>query len=132
MTKDEFGDSLGQDEIVDGYLLQKGTPLWILLSNSSFDDTLFSNSSNFNPQRWIEMSRADKKETDSKLAPFGGGKRICPGKLLSFIEMKVVLIELFKRYKIERAPNSPPVEDNYGFTLMPDNLNVILKKRSLN
>lgn len=117
------------DEVILGYFIKKGTSITALLSSESFNEELFPNPEAFSPNRWINMSSESRKVIDKSLMPFGGGARMCPGRQLSFIEIKLSLIEILYRFKFERAEKESKTKEKMLFTLVPENLMIKVTHR---
>ena len=111
-----------QDEVIEGYEVPKGTMLVTLLSNEGINARLFPDPQAFKPQRWLNLSDKTRKQYAAELMPFGFGARLCPGRQLSFVEMKLALIELLRRFKFSRHPGYSPAKEIFAFTVVPDNL----------
>lgn len=52
----------------------------------------FKNANTFVPERWLDSSTADLGS--SIVLPFGSGKRICPGKKFSELELTIIVIKV--------------------------------------
>lgn len=117
------------DSEVMGYQIPKGVLMMLVLSASSYDESLFDDALSFKPERWQTMTEQELKQVNKDLMPFGGGARLCPGRLLSLVEMKIALIELLRRFKFRRADGCGPAVERLKFTLIPDNLMVTAHKR---
>ena len=61
--------------------------------------------------------------------PFGSGARICPGRLLAFLEMKLLLSMLYKNFNVERAGEAEEVRERFAFSMSPVDLKVRLHCR---
>lgn len=61
--------------------------------------------------------------------PFGSGPRLCPGRTLALVEMKVVLATLYKNFEVERYGRTDAVRENFAFTMSPVGLQVRLRHR---
>lgn len=63
----------------------------------------FDNASEYKPERWLteagEFSLNECVGT-SIVLPFGCGKRICPGKKYSELELMILVIKLVRSFKI--------------------------------
>lgn len=112
------------DEEICGYTIPKGTTIITLMVTQGFSEALFPHADDFAPQRWLDMSEADLKHHGKTLLPFGFGPRVCPGRKLSFIELKLALIELLARYKFVRAEGYGKAYESFLFTVKPNNLYV--------
>ena len=106
-----------------------GTLIFMLLNYESTNPELFENPEQFNPQRWLELSSEQKRTYNKVLMPFGAGARLCPGRLLSFIEMKSALITVLKQYTFSHHNGENTTEDSFEFTLVPKGLRVNIQRR---
>ena len=91
----------------------------------------FADSKSFRPERWLEAAghSAEGHNTQAFL-PFGAGPRFCPGRHLAMLEIKMVASMLCRNFDISRAPDSPPTEEVFSFTMMPSSVHVRLRQRS--
>ncbi|CAG8765841.1 14912_t:CDS:2, partial [Racocetra persica] len=56
----------------------------------------------FNPDRFYCGDQGDKRLGDkSAFTMFGGGKRICPGRKFSVVELLVLMALVYKNYNVE-------------------------------
>ena len=62
------------------------------------------------------------------LMHFGSGPRQCPGMQLSLMEIKHALITMLKQFTFSADKTNASVESHFAFTVMPKNLNVIVRK----
>jgi cytochrome P450 len=63
--------------------------------------------------------------------PFGSGPRICPGRSLALLEIRVVLATLVRSFELERVGQAQDVGEEFGFTLTPTGLRMRLRRRRL-
>jgi len=102
----------------------------------------------FLPGRWLQAAaNADATGTTGAAAdsapasdlrphdpsahvPFGSGPRICPGRSLALLEMKVALAALYGRFEVSRTPSSPAVNERFAFTMFPEGISVMLRRRT--
>ena len=61
--------------------------------------------------------------------PFGSGPRICPGRSLALLEMKVLLAMLYHSFEVERIGSAAAVTEQFAFTMSPTGLKVRLIAR---
>ncbi|KFK40984.1 hypothetical protein AALP_AA2G070000 [Arabis alpina] len=55
----------------------------------------------FRPERWISDSGKSKHEPSYKFLAFNAGPRTCLGKKLTFLQMKIVAVEIIQNYDIK-------------------------------
>jgi cytochrome P450/nitrite reductase/ring-hydroxylating ferredoxin subunit len=82
----------------------------------------------FLPERWLEPISAGAHEPATHI-PFGSGPRICPGRSLALLEMKLVLAMLYKNFEVVRVGESADVRELFAFTMGPQGLRVQLRRR---
>lgn len=79
----------------------------------------FKDAQKFVPERWLnEKGEMNTSQCvgSSIVNPFGTGKRICPGKKFSEIELIILVIKLVRAFKIEYCS---PFEQVFEFVLAP-------------
>jgi cytochrome P450 len=67
----------------------------------------FHRPSEFHPERWLsaDMRPAEfHKDALDTQYPFGNGPRVCPGKLLAWSELRIVLAMLFLQFELDVVP----------------------------
>jgi cytochrome P450 len=117
------------DEIIEGHHIPAGTLIFMMLNQQSSNEDLFPNAEQFNPMRWLDISSEQKRTFSKVLMPFGAGSRLCPGRLLSFIEMKAALITILKQYRFSQHKGEDNTEESFEFTLIPKGLRVNIYRR---
>jgi cytochrome P450 len=60
----------------------------------------------YNPDRWIEADKAQRRRMERSLIAFGAGKRMCIGQHIAWLEMKKLIPRLLTTYKV-RTANCP-------------------------
>jgi cytochrome P450 len=80
-------------------------------------DRYFSDPSKFDPDRWT----AEVHRTLPKYAffPFGGGPRSCIGEGFAWMELRIVLTEILRRWRFELAPGQT-IRPKASMTLRPE------------
>jgi cytochrome P450 len=76
--------------------LKKGTGMFIEPFANHFNEKYFPNPHEFRPERWIENKNS---LVPYSYTGFFGGPRTCIGKHLAYLESKIVMIKLLRRYK---------------------------------
>jgi len=114
-----------EDDEIDGVAVSKGDLVGLYVYGAHHDPNIWEEPSRFDPSRF--ESAAKKQLPSYAYYPFGGGPRMCIGYHFAMMEMKIALIEFFKRFSLP-APSG--VEPDYMplITLKPkENLVVRLK-----
>lgn len=117
-----------QDVQLAGYDIPAGTDLFLLLDYEARSKLHYDDPDRFDPTRWTGPKVNPASPSDS-LFPFGGGPRICPGHGLAALEVQTLIGTLLRRYRIERAPNTPGPKQMISFTAGPDRVTVTLRRR---
>jgi cytochrome P450 len=119
-----------EDIVIDNYLFKKGAATTLITRFGAVNDTYFSDSKQFKPERWLEKveSKCPVHNTDAYM-PFGFGPRFCPGKNLAFLEMKLVLSMIAKNFTIEMVSPLDDIKEIMAFAMMPSKYEIRLIKR---
>ncbi|PVF97871.1 cytochrome P450 [Serendipita vermifera] len=97
---------LSQDEILDGYVLKKGTTVIGNIWGILHDKTYFSNPEEFIPERHLPNSK-ETANLDVSDVFWGWGRRICPGKDFADAE-----VWLFIAQSLATLEFLPPLDAN--------------------
>jgi len=116
------------DVVVGGVQVPRGTIVINLLRRDSVREDLVPQASRFEPERWLQSDNPAKRSS----TPFGAGPRICPGRYLAMLEMKIAMTVLLGHFDIEfvgTADGQPPKE-RLSFAMMPVGLLMRLRTRT--
>ncbi|AES78542.1 putative cholesterol monooxygenase (side-chain-cleaving) [Medicago truncatula] len=97
-----------QDIKFKEFVIPAGWKVLPVLSASHLDPNLLENPLEFNPYRWN-----DENSTSKKVAPFGGGPRLCPGADLAKVEIAFFLHHLVLNYRWKMKANDNPIAFPY-------------------
>jgi cytochrome P450/nitrite reductase/ring-hydroxylating ferredoxin subunit len=119
------------DVVIGDVAVPKGT--WVSLHTRppALDSRNFSDPMAFRPERWLDADATGGVHDPSANIPFGSGPRICPGRTLALLEMKVVLSMLFGDFDVERAGLATDVKEVFAFTMAPVGMRVKLRRRAV-
>jgi cytochrome P450 len=115
------------DVLVGDVQVPRGTIVINLLRRDSVREDLVPQASRFEPERWLQSDNPAKRSS----TPFGAGPRICPGRYLAMLEMKIAMTVLLGHFDIEfvgTADGQPPKE-RLSFAMMPVGLQMRLRNR---
>ena len=110
-----------------------GTMIIAVMRHDSVSDEHVHDAAAFSPERWLEENNPTLNATSAKRVsmPFGGGPRICPGRYLALLEMKMAMATLLGRFDIERldTPDGKPAREKMAFTMTPVGLRMRVRCR---
>jgi cytochrome P450 len=116
------------ETVVGDLLVPEGTRVAVLMRPAACDSDHFVEAHAFLPRRWLGENAG--AHDISAYIPFGSGPRICPGRVLALVEMKLLLSMLYRNFNIERVGRAEAVRENFALTLSPVGLKVRLRRRS--
>ena len=107
-----------------------GTILWGLMRRDSLMDEYFPQARSFQPERWLAAEGERQRVSSKQVAmPFGSGPRICPGRYLALVEMKLAIATLVSSFAIEEVgtADGSPAREHMVFTMRPEGLRMRLR-----
>ena len=100
-----LGESL-RDTVLGDVAVPAGTIVMGLPRVASLDEAHFADAACFNPDRW-RFGAAPDRTAKGVCAPFGGGPRICAGRYLALLEIKLAITVLLHGFEIESLDAGP-------------------------
>jgi cytochrome P450 len=110
-----------------------GSLIWLALRTDAVSETYFENATAFEPERWLETHAAPGATSVNRVAmPFGAGPRVCPGRQLAMLEIKMALATLLGGFEIESVTPSSGTEPDelMSFTMTPTAMSMRLRERA--
>ena len=120
-----------RDSVVGDVAVPKDSVVWGVLRDHSVSEPWFANPAEFQPERWLaDAPQAPSNEAKRASLPFGSGPRMCPGRYLALLEMKMAMAMLLASFDIEQVntPDQLPPQELMAFTMNPVGLSMQLKK----
>lgn len=109
------------DVEIDGIMIPKGTVIQLSPAVMNTHPLVWGpDAQEFNPDRWSDLT--GDATSAYAFETFHNGPRMCIGKQLSLLEMKTMLVEMVRKFKIEKPlGNEEKQVDVAGpaFTLRP-------------
>lgn len=108
-----------------------------LMRHDSVDESLVDNAGTFMPERWLREAEGRSAASDipaiRRLSiPFGAGPRICPGRYLAMLEIKMAMAMLLSTFDIHSVATDDGAEpeERLSFTMQPVGLMMRLHART--
>lgn len=86
-----------EDVHIDKFFIPAGTTAMVNMWAITHDGSIWKDPSVFKPERFIEQD-VNVMGTDLRLAPFGAGRRVCPGKALGLTTVHLWLARLLQEF----------------------------------
>ena len=123
-----------RDTVLGGVRVPKGTPIFCLLRHDSVDERFVPQASSFLPERWLgDGGPAQAANSAKRISmPFGAGPRVCPGRYLAMLEIKMAMAVLLGQFDIAsvETPDGGAARETMAFTMYPDGLSMRLRARA--
>ena len=125
---------------IDGVAVPTGTFLLGLMRSGAVNVGTAADAAEFRPSRWRAAASAavdpiagvDDRRLTAASMPFGAGPRVCPGRYLAMLEMKMVLATIARNYQLIEVgtENGAPPREHLAFTMAPVGLRMKLGVRA--
>ncbi|MEO8525357.1 MAG: cytochrome P450 [Caldimonas sp.] len=129
-----IGLQLLRDTVVGDVAMPRGTVIWGVMRHDSIDDRHFPEAASFRPDRWLAEGGPAQAASAAKRVsmPFGAGPRVCPGRYLALLEMKMCMAMLLSRFEILSVTATDGLEprEQLQFTMSPVGLRMRLRERA--
>ncbi|GAB3653728.1 cytochrome P450 [Ramlibacter alkalitolerans] len=117
-----------RDTVLAGVAIPKGTMCIFLMRPGATDARYFEAPESFRPERWLGAEAGPGKRV---AMPFGAGPRICPGRYLALLEIKVAMATVLGSFELEAVESATPeaTREHLAFTMAPTPLRMRLRPR---
>ena len=115
------------DVVLGDVAIPKSTPLFFALRPAMLDERHFGRPGEFLPERWSTGHDAVLPHAPRAYAQFGAGPRVCPGRHLAGVELRLVLSMLARNFTVEPTADTASAKELLNFTMMPSAMPVRLK-----
>jgi cytochrome P450 len=126
-----------RETVIGDVKLPAGTVVISLMRRDSVSDNFLAEAAAFKPERWLSDDNSGNPGQAAHSAkrismPFGAGPRICPGRYLALLEMKMAMATLLGQFDITAVdtPDGLPAREVLNFAMMPVGLTMRLQARS--
>lgn len=123
-----------RDMTVAGVALSAGTQIFFVNRPGQVSATHFADPEHYRPERWLHGAGNGPDQPEDRHNPraflqFGAGSRVCPGRHLAGVEMRMVLSMLMRHFEVELACDPAEIREVLNFTVTPSHMPVRLKPR---
>ncbi|PKI49555.1 hypothetical protein CRG98_030048 [Punica granatum] len=103
-----------------GFKIPKNTQIMVNMWAMGRDSSVWQDPDRFEPERFLDIE-VDIRGTDFELIPFGAGRRTCPGMLLGYRMLHLILGSLIQSFDWElgngETPKTMDMSEKLGVTL---------------
>ncbi|MCW7539678.1 cytochrome P450 [Aquabacterium sp. A7-Y] len=121
-----------EDTVVGDVAIPKGTSVWCLMRKGAIDEERVEQAGEFRPERWLSDPGAAAAPTAKRLSmPFGSGPRLCPGRYLAVLEMRMVIAMLARNFELVEValPDGRPLTEHTAIGMAAVGLRMRLAPR---
>lgn len=131
-----------RETALDGVAVPRGTLVLCVMRKGALDARLAHDAAAYRPARWRDAPPPDAAHVPGDAGsgrallkasmPFGSGPRLCPGRYLALLEMKMVLATFARNYElvdVSTEDGAPPAE-RLAFTMFPEGLRIRIAPRA--
>jgi cytochrome P450 len=117
-----------RDTHLGGIAIPAGTRCLFLMRAPALDERHFPHPLAFDPDRWLQGDGLGARRV---AMPFGAGPRMCPGRYLALLEIKMAMATLLGGFDLVSvlAADGREVSERLAFTMSPTPLTMKLRPR---
>src|SRR5438552_2557477 len=121
-----------RDTVVAGIEIPAKQVVMCLMRAPATDERHFHDAQAFDPARWLDPAAKSAASAKRVAMPFGAGPRLCPGRYLAMLEMKMVIAMLLASFELESVGTARGDEprEQLAFTMAPVGLRMKLRGRA--
>lgn len=123
-----------RDTTVGDVAVPQGSFVWCVFRHDSVHERYFPDPQAFRPERWLEAGDAPAAASPKRVSmPFGAGPRVCPGRYLALMEIKMAMAVLLSTFEIESVATAQGGEpdETMAFSMGPSGLVMRLRERAV-
>jgi cytochrome P450 len=132
-----FGLETTADIEFGGVAIPARTPLFFILRPDMVDAAHFGDPHSFDPSRWHReaagaegCSHAARAHDARAYVQFGAGPRVCPGRHLAAVEIRLVLSMLMRNFRLQLGCDPAEIREVLDFTMHPETMPIRLAARA--
>ncbi len=120
------------DTTVGDVAVPHGTVIIGVLRHDALNEKYFQQANDFKPERWLEGQGLGAASNTKRVSmPFGSGPRVCPGRYLALMEIKLGMAMLLDTFDIleVQTPDKGQAQECLSFTMSPIGLTMRISPR---
>jgi cytochrome P450 len=120
---------------LQGVRLAAGTKMFMLHRPAMMDPDNYADPERYDPDRWLHDHRHEDAASERgaheprAYLQFGAGPRVCPGRHLAAVEMRLVVSMLTANFTAQLATNPADIREVCTFTVVPSEMPMRLALR---
>jgi cytochrome P450 len=111
---------------LQGVRLPAGTKMFLLNRPAMLDARNYADPGRYDPDRWLHAAPQHQTHEARAYLQFGAGPRVCPGRHLAAVEMRLVLSMLMANFIAQLATNPADIREVCEFVVVPSEMPVRL------
>jgi cytochrome P450 len=123
-----------RETIVGDVRIPEGMVVFVLMRRDAVNENKVPRASAFEPSRWLVEGGPGQAASAAKRIsmPFGAGARICPGRYLALLEMKMAMATLLGRFDVLAVdtPDGQEAQESLNVTMAPVGLTMRVRARA--
>ncbi|KAL8788070.1 MAG: hypothetical protein Q9195_007484 [Heterodermia aff. obscurata] len=113
----------------NGHFIPKGTVVSVAHYVTHRDRRVFGDDAEiFRPERWLEADPSALKRMEHNFMAFGKGNRLCVGRELGMLELRMFVVEVLAVFDAEWPAEKQPVDIKMYWIMEMFNMNVLFKE----
>lgn len=120
-----------RDTVLGDVKIEAGMVVMAAMRRDAVNERLIPDAAAFNPERWLGEGSAAAGSAKRISMPFGAGPRICPGRYLALLEIKLAMAVLLAHFDIAEVstPDGREPRERLQLAMGPVGLRMRLRER---
>jgi cytochrome P450 len=123
-----------REMVIGDVLVPQGINVSSVMRLDSVSESHVPNASAFQPERWLvggDTAAAVAASVKRVAMPFGAGPRMCPGRYLALLEIKLAIATVLRDFEITDigTADGSPAQERLQFTMAPEGLRMRLRAK---
>jgi cytochrome P450 len=122
-----------RDTVLGDVKIETGMIVFAVMRRDAVNERLIPDAATFNPERWLGDGSATASSAKRISMPFGAGPRICPGRYLALLKIKLAIAVLLANFDIDEVSTPDGLEpcERLQLAMGPVGLTMRLRERAV-